>query len=102
MQDAIDNAVTAAEETYENARQSPFDHGVAMVVGLDGRTSLAHACKEHARIDVSNDSYHGTTVTIDGMSRYLNPQAQAYKAFIDTLLQHDIDVQNMRVWTHQD
>jgi len=102
MQDAIDNAVSSAEETYENARQSPFDHGYAMVVGLDGRTSLAHACRDHPDLDVSNDSYYGTTVTIDGMSRYLNPQARAYQAFIDTLLTHDIDVQNMRVWTHQD
>jgi len=102
MQDAIDKAVSVAEETYENARQSPFDHGYAIIMGLDGRTSLAHACRDHPCLDVSNDSYHGTTVTIDGMSRYLNPQAQAYKAFIRVLDNHGVDIQDMRVWTHQD
>jgi len=102
MQGVLDTAVEAAEETYELARQSPCDHGHAMIVGLDGRTELAHACDEHADIDVSSDDYHGTTLTIDGMSRYLTPQAQAYQAFIDTLLEHDIDVQNMRIWTRAD
>ena len=102
MQDALDTAVAEAKRAYESTDKSPIDYGFALVKGIDGRTSLAHACRDHPDIDVSNDSYHGTTVTIDGLTRYLMPQQRGYRAFIRVLEENGVDAQDMRVWSHAD
>jgi hypothetical protein len=90
LQSAIEEAVYEAKTTYEDANKSPIDHGYAHVGGVDGRTRLADALKQHDDVDVSRDSYHGTTVTIDGINRYLAAQRGAYDAFIKTLQAHGV------------
>lgn len=91
MQDAIDAAVKAAQEAYDAANKNPLDHGYAHIEGVDGRTRLASALQAHPRTGVSTGGVGGTSVAIDGINRYLGPQTSAYRAFIDTLQEHDID-----------
>ena len=98
--DEIDKAVDNAQDAYESARKSPLDHGFAMVKGIDGRTKLARQCSEHTAIDVESDDYHGTTVHIDGLTRYLSAQAHGYQAFIDSLESSGFDVDGWHVFTH--
>jgi len=99
MNKAIQTAVEAAKDAYESADKSPVDHAFVMLKGIDGRTSLAHALKACDDIDVSNDDYHGTTATIEGITRYGMAQKQAYHAFIRTLEDNGIDT-DMQVWNH--
>lgn len=91
MQEAITAAVLAAREEYENADKSPIDHGYAHVQGVDGRTRLASALKEHPDIDVRTGGYHGTTLTVSGVTRYASAQRKAYRAFIDELENQGIE-----------
>jgi hypothetical protein len=86
-QKAIDAAVSEAKDAYEQADVSPIDHGFAHIEGIDGRTSLGRALKAHPKVDADDTSY----ITIDGVSRYLTPQQAAYRAFLETLEEHDID-----------
>ena len=84
---AVGEAVEAATAAYENTDKNPFDHGFAHIEGVDGRTSLAAAMREHPKVETREWDH----VTIMGVSRYLQPQQKAYRAFIDTLEDYGID-----------
>lgn len=101
IQDAINEAVLEAQSTYQDASKSPVDHGFAMLKGLDGRTRLARELQEHPQVHVDTGGYHGTTVRIQGVERYLTAQRGAYDVFVKTLKSLGVDgVDDMRVWTH--
>lgn len=85
--DAIDKAVTAAKEAYENTDNNPLDHGFAHIEGIDGRTKLARELEKHPQINTDNWDY----VTIKGLNRYLSPQRSGYAAFIETLEENGIN-----------
>lgn len=100
VREAIQEAVIEAQATYDDAQKSPVDHGFVMIKGLDGRTRLAQELKKHPQIDVQSGGYHGTTVEIEGLSRYMTAQRGAYDVFIKTLKSLGVDTQDMRVWEH--
>lgn len=85
--EAIDAAVSEAKHAYEQADENTLDHGFAHIEGVDGRTSLGRALKAHQKVNADDTSY----ITIDGVSRYLTPQRAAYRAFLETLEEHDIN-----------
>ena len=89
--DAIDTAVTAAKEAYENTETNPLDHGFAHIEGIDGRTKLARKLEKHPKVETDNWDY----VTIEGLNRYLTPQRNGYAAFIETLEKEGIDTDGM-------
>jgi len=90
---AISEAVDTALESYENADKNPLDHGFAHIEGIDGRTKLARKLRECPQINTRDWDY----VTIEGVSRYLTPQRKAYRAFIKTLDENDIDTSDIYV-----
>jgi hypothetical protein len=94
---AVGAAVDAAQDAYDDTPENPFDHGFAHM-DVDGRTSLAHALREHADVDASDPSY----VTIDGLSRYLTPQRKGYRAFVDTLDDYGVDTGHVTVYGRRD
>jgi len=94
---AVDKAVLAAKEAYDEADENPFDHGFAHIE-LDGRTSLAREMKKHDAIDADDSNY----VTISGVSRYLTPQRRAYRAFVSTLDDHGVDTDHVNVFGRLD
>lgn len=103
LQAAIDEAVMEAKATYKDADKSPIDHGYAMVKGIDGRTTLAKRLQADDRVRVTTDGYHGTTLTIEGVNRYLVPQRGAYDVFIKTLQAHEVSgAGDLRVWARAD
>lgn len=87
----ITAAVAEAQDAYENAEKNPFDHGFAMITGLDGRTKLAKDLKDHRMVTVDTGGYHGTTATIRGISRYAGPSEKAYRAFLAVLEENGYD-----------
>jgi len=91
--DAINAAVEAAQEAYEQADKSPFDHGFANLNGIDGRTKFASLLKQHDAIECDSWDH----VTISGLSRYCGPQRKGYKAFLSTLDEHGVDVSDVYV-----
>jgi hypothetical protein len=93
LQAAIDVAVTAAQDAYEDEPNNPMDHGFAHIEGLDGRTTLARELRDHPQVDASDSDY----VTVSGMSRYLSPQQSGYRAFIDVLDDEGVDVSDLYV-----
>jgi len=95
---AVGAAVEAAQAAYEQAEVSPMDHGFAHIEGVDGRTSLANALQSHP--DVATDDWD--YITVDGVSRYLTPQRDAYRAFIDTLEDYGVDTEGIYVRGHLD
>jgi hypothetical protein len=94
---AVGAAVDAAKDAYNDTPENPFDHGFAHM-DVDGRTSLAHALREHPDVDASDTSY----ITIDGLSRYLTPQRKGYRAFVDTLDDYGVDTGQVTVYGHLD
>ncbi|AGF91260.1 hypothetical protein HAPG_00074 [Halorubrum phage GNf2] len=90
---AVSEAVDAALESYENADESPLDHGFAHIEGVDGRTKLASKLRECPQVNTRDWDY----VTIEGVSRYLTPQRKAYRAFIETLAENGIDTSDLYV-----
>jgi hypothetical protein len=102
LSDAIEEAVMEAQGTYESANKSPLDHGHAFIKGLDGRTRLASALQSHPQVHVEKGGYHGTTVHLQGVSRYLSAQRGAYDVFIKTLESLGVDTQDMRIWARAD
>lgn len=90
---AVGEAVSNAKEAYKNAEKSPIDHGFAHIAGIDGRTSLASALENHPDINTE----YWDHVTIDGVSRYLSPQQSAYRKFVQTLEDYDIDTDGIYV-----
>lgn len=93
MEDQIDRAVEAAREAYDEANHNPLDHGHAWI-SVDGRTSVAHAMREHPDVSLRTDGE--TTATISGVDRYLGAQRSAYRAFLDAL---DVDT-NATIKSH--
>lgn len=101
--DPISRAVFEARATYKDADKSPVDHGHAFLKGLDGRTKLAKRLEEHPAVDVDKGGYHGTTVHIDGVDRYLTAQRGAYAAFRDVLRAEGFEsAAEMDIWAHAD
>lgn len=100
IENAVDDAVTAARDAYDAAEKNPLGQGHAFVKGVDGRTSLAHALDGHDALRVDSGGYHGTTVHIEGVGRYVDASRAAYDAFIRTLESHNVDgTDGMHVWT---
>lgn len=98
---AISEAAMRAREEYQAAEKNPLDHGHAFVKGLDGRTRLARALKEHKAVDVQTGGYHGTTIHIRGVDRFLSAQRAAYNEFISALKEMGASgADDMTVWTH--
>jgi hypothetical protein len=89
---AVGAAVDAATDAFESADKHPLNHGFAHLEGIDGRTALASALEAHP--DVRTE--HWSHVTVDGVSRYLNPQMSAYRAFIETLDNYGVDTDGIR------
>lgn len=101
MREVLDRAVMEACSTYKDADKSPVDHGHAMIRGIDGRTKLADAMKDHPAIDVRVGGYHGTTAVVDDVNRYLSAQRGAYESFIKTLQAEGVSgADELHIWTH--
>lgn len=96
--DAINAAVEAAQEAYEQADKSPFDHGFAHLNGIDGRTKFASLLKQHDEIKCDSWDY----VTISGLSRYCSPQQKGYRAFLSTLEDRGVDTDGIYVSSRLD
>jgi len=94
---AVGEAVERAQETFDAADKNPLDHGFAHM-DVDGRTRLAGALQEHVEVDASDASY----VTVDGVQRYCSPQRAAYRTFVETLEEYDIDTDHVTVHARLD
>lgn len=102
IQESINESVKEAKATYKDSNKSPIDHGYAMVKGIDGRTRLAQELKKNPHVHVEAGGYHGTTIRINGLDRYLTAQKGAYNAFIRSLMSRGIEAEDLYVWTHAD
>lgn len=89
---AVDEAVQNAQDTYNEGEGHPLDHGFAHME-IDGRTALANAFSAHPDIEAETYDY----VTVDGLSRYLTPQREGYRAFVDTLEAHGIETDSILI-----
>lgn len=90
---AVGDAVQSAKDAYDEADANPLDHGFAHIEGVDGRTRLAQALKEHPDVQADDWDY----VTVSGLSRYLTPQQRGYRAFIETLEDYGVDTDGIYV-----
>jgi hypothetical protein len=103
MREAINEAVLDAQTAYKSAEKNPIGHGHAFIKGLDGRTKVVQELAKHPEIDVEKGGYHGTTLHINNVSRFLDAQRSAYKEFQETLTSLGVEAaEDWHIWTHAD